>query len=286
MTSYWRDYYELTKPRVVALMLLTAVVGMLLAAPIVPWSVLIIATTGIGLAAASAAVINQLIDQKIDAIMQRTKQRPLPTGRVSTGQALIFAGVLAITGLFILYFWINTLTTVLTFATLLGYAVIYTVFLKHATPQNIVIGGLAGATPPLLGWTAVTDKIEAAPLVLVLLIFTWTPPHFWSLAVARYEEYAKAKIPMLPVTHGIRYTTLSALLYTLLMIAVSLLPCAIGMSSTLYGYGAILLNGGFLYLAVQLHRTQSKSIAIKTFFYSIYYLMLLFILLLIDHYSM
>lgn len=283
-TATWHDYLTLCKPRVVALMLLTAIVGMLLASYSIPWHSLFFGTIGIGLAACSAATINQLIDRRIDAVMLRTQNRPLPKGNVSLKNATAFAAILGFSGLFILWYWVNPLTTVLTFATLIGYAVIYTVYLKRATPQNIVIGGLAGATPPLLGWTAVTGQIEPAALLLVLIIYTWTPPHFWALAVARYEEYAKAKIPMLPVTHGIRYTNLSSLLYTLLMIVSTLLPFVIDMSGWLYLAGSSLLNVIFLYFVIRLYLTQDRIIAMKTFRFSINYLMLLFVLLLLDHY--
>lgn len=278
------SYIELTKPRVVSLILLTAVVGMLLAAPWIPWQPLFYGTLGIGLTASSAAVINQLIDRHIDAKMGRTQNRPLPSGKNTPTQAIIFATILGLLGMSVLFIFVNALTAWLTFATLIGYALIYTVFLKRATPQNIVIGGLAGATPPLLGWTAVTGHVDYASLLLVLIIFTWTPPHFWALAVARYDEYKKAEIPMLPVTHGIPFTLLCTLLYTFLMIACSLLPYAIGMSGIFYLITSILLNAVFLYWVVLLYRTHDRVIAMKTFYYSIFYLMLLFIVLLIDHY--
>ncbi len=277
-------YLELTKPRVVSLILLTAVVGMLLAAPWIPWQPLFYGTLGIGLTASSAAVINQLIDRHIDAKMGRTQNRPLPSGKISTTQAIIFAAILGVSGMLVLFIFVNAITAWLTFATLIGYAFIYTVFLKRATPQNIVIGGLAGATPPLLGWTAVTGNLDYASLLLVLIIFTWTPPHFWALAVARYDEYKKAEIPMLPVTHGIPFTLLCTLLYTLLMIACSLLPYAIGMSGLFYLMTSLILNAVFLYWVVILYHTHDRIIAMKTFYYSIFYLMLLFIVLLVDHY--
>lgn len=277
-------YIELTKPRVVSLILLTAVVGMLLAAPWIPWQPLFYGTIGIGLTASSAAVINQLIDRHIDAKMGRTQNRPLPSGKTTPTQAIIFAAILGLVGMSVLFIFVNALTAWLTFATLIGYALVYTVFLKRATPQNIVIGGLAGATPPLLGWTAVTGNLDYASLLLVLIIFTWTPPHFWALAVARYDEYKKAEIPMLPVTHGIPFTLLCTVLYTLLMIACSLLPYAIGMSGLFYFITSSLLNAVFLYWVIQLYRTQDRIIAMKTFYYSIFYLMFLFIALLVDHY--
>ena len=283
-TNIWQDYLELTKPRVIALILLTAVVGMLLAAPWIPWQPLFYGTLGIGLTASSAAVINQLIDRHIDAKMGRTQNRPLPTGKITPIKAVTFATVLGIRGIAVLFIFVSQLTAWLTFATLIGYALIYTVFLKRATPQNIVIGGLAGATPPLLGWAAVTGDFDYASLLLVLLIFTWTPPHFWALAVARYDEYKKAGIPMLPVTHGIPFTLLCTLLYTLLMIACSLLPYTVGMSGLFYLVFSSVLNAGFLYWVIRLYCTQDRVVAMKTFYYSILYLMLMFIVLLIDHY--
>jgi protoheme IX farnesyltransferase len=282
--STFQSYLELTKPRVIALILLTAIVGMLLAAPWIPWQPLFYGTIGIGFTASSAAVINQIIDRHIDAKMGRTQNRPLPSGKMSPLKAIIFATLLGVIGMATLFIFVNSLTAWLTFATLIGYALIYTVFLKRATPQNIVIGGLAGATPPLLGWTAVTGNFDYASLLLVLIIFTWTPPHFWALAVARYEEYKKAEIPMLPVTHGIPFTLLCTLLYTFLMIACSLLPYAVGMSGLFYLGTSSLLNAGFLYWVVRLYRTHDRVIAMKTFYYSIFYLMLMFIVLLIDHY--
>ena len=282
----WRAYWELCKPRVIYLMLITAVVGMCLAAPgKIPLSILIFGTLGIGCAASSAAVINHLIDRKIDAMMFRTERRPLPMGKVSPRQAMLFAIMMAGMGLVILLTWVNVLTTVLTFATLLGYAVIYTVFLKHATSQNIVIGGLAGAMPPLLGWTAVTNTVDPYSFMLVLLIFIWTPPHFWALAIHRYDDYVKAKIPMLPVTHGISYTKLQILLYTILLAVASILPYLIGMSGLIYLIGALLLAAGFLYYSGRLYwETKPSLTAFKTFLFSIYYLTGLFIVLLLDHY--
>lgn len=283
-TINYRAYYELCKPRVVLMMLLTSMIGMLLASQSVPWHVIFYGSLGIGFTASSAAVINQLVDRKIDAKMARTMNRPLPSGTVSIQKAIIFAAVLGALGLTILLLWVNTITTILTFATLLGYAFIYTVYLKRATPQNIVIGGLAGAMPPMLGWTAVTGSIAPISLLLVLLIYTWTPPHFWALAVARYDEYAKADIPMLPVTHGIPFTILCIFLYTLLMIVVSLLPVAISMSGIIYLFGSTILNAIFLYKAIKLLRTHDRKIAMNIFHFSIVYLMAMFVLLLIDHY--
>jgi heme o synthase len=280
----WRNYYELCKPRVVALMLLTALVGMLLAAPAIPWRTILLGTLGIGLSAAAGGVLNQLIDRRIDTLMGRTQKRPIPSGNISPKKAARFALGLSIVGMSILIIYINTLTAILTFLTLIGYAIIYTIFLKRATPQNIVIGGIAGATPPLLGWTAVTGSVHPAVLLLVLLIFTWTPPHFWALAIARYEEYKKAEIPMLPVTHGIAYTKLCIVLYTILMVIVSIMPFIINMSGIIYLSGALLLGGGFLLRAYQLYKTDNPHVAMQTFYYSIFYLMVIFLLLLIDHY--
>lgn len=278
-------YLEMCKPRVVMLMLLTAIVGMCLASPaMVPWQALLFGTLGIALAAGSAAVLNHLIDRKIDGLMRRTENRPLPQGQITVQNALIFAILLGICGLVVLLFFVNTLTTILTFATLLGYGIIYTVFLKHATPQNIVIGGLAGAMPPLLGWTAVTSQIDPHSLLLVLIIFTWTPPHFWALAIYRYKEYEKAGIPMLPITHGIAYTQLQIFLYTLLMSITTILPFLTGLSGLIYLVGALLLDAGFIYWATLLLIKKDDKTALKTFIFSIYYLMGLFIVLLVDHY--
>ncbi|WP_277373402.1 heme o synthase [Pseudomonas sp. AA-38] len=281
----WRDYLELTKPKVVLLMLITSLVGMFLATRAgVPWQVLLFGNLGIGLCAGAAAAVNHVVDRRIDAIMARTHKRPVTTGRVSPLAALTFALVLAIAGMSLLLVFTNALTAWLTLASLLGYAVIYTGFLKRATPQNIVIGGLAGAAPPLLGWVAVTGHLSAEPLLLVLIIFAWTPPHFWALAIHRKAEYAKADIPMLPVTHGEHYTKVHILLYTLAMFAVTLLPYAIHMSGPLYLACALLLGGRFLYWAWVLYRDSRQHAAINTFKYSIWYLFLLFIALLLDHY--
>lgn len=279
------DYYELCKPRVVMLLVFTAVIGMFLATPgMVPWEPLVYGTIGIGLAAASAAAINQVVDQKIDKEMRRTEDRPLPKGNVTNSQAMIFAIVLGVVAMAILTFLVNGLTAWLTLLSLIGYAVIYTMYLKHATPQNIVIGGAAGAAPPVLGWVAVTGTIDPDSLLLFLIIFAWTPPHFWALAIHRREEYAKADVPMLPVTHGVEFTRLQVLLYTIIMVAVTLLPFATGMSGVVYLGGVVILNAIFLYYAIKMQSGKDDSIPIKTFAYSIIYLMLLFALLLIDHY--
>jgi len=278
-------YWELCKPRVVSLMLFTAFVGMVLATtPPFPWTTMILALVGIGLCGGAAATLNHLIDRHIDPLMKRTKDRPLPSGAVKTTQALTFSGILSSFGTAILWFGVNPLTTVLTLCTLLGYGIVYTVFLKRATPQNIVIGGLAGALPPLLGWTAVTNRIDANPLLLVLIIFIWTPPHFWALALDRYEDYAKTKIPMLPITHGKKFTTLSILLYTVLLIPVSLLPTLTGFAGPFYGFAALFLGLGFLFSAYQLFRYNKAPYYMKTFRYSILYLTLLFFFLLLEHF--
>ena len=281
----WRDYVELTKPRVVVLMLITALVGMFLATRAgVPWRVLLFGNLGIGLCAGAAAAVNHVVDRRIDGLMARTHKRPLADGRIGPAWALAFALLLAVLGMSVLLVFTNALTTWLTLASLLGYAVLYTGFLKRATPQNIVIGGLAGAAPPLLGWVAVTGQITAEPLLLVLIIFAWTPPHFWALAIHRKEEYAKAAIPMLPVTHGEAYTKLHILLYTWVLLAASLLPFAIHMSGLLYLACALLLGLGFVRWAWVLYRGTRPHAAIKTFKYSIGYLFALFIALLVDHY--
>ncbi|MDH4569814.1 protoheme IX farnesyltransferase [Pseudomonas sp. BN414] len=283
----WRDYLELTKPKVVVLMLITSLVGMFLATRAgVPWTVLLFGNIGIGLCAGAAAAVNHVVDRRIDSIMARTLKRPVVNGRVSPTAALAFAFVLAVLGQALLLAFTNELTAWLTLASLVGYAVLYTGFLKRATPQNIVIGGLAGAAPPLLGWVAVTGHLTAEPLLLVLIIFAWTPPHFWALAIHRKEEYAKADIPMLPVTHGEHYTKVHILLYTLVMFAVSLLPYAIHMSGVLYLVCAVALGARFLQWAWVLYRDSRPHAAIKTFKYSIAYLFLLFIALLVDHYLM
>ncbi len=279
----------LCKLKVVSLILLTAVVGMFLAvpAPYLPnWLLVIYASLGIGMAAASAAVFNHVVDEKIDTQMSRTDQRPLPQGKVKRHQALIWGVALGITGLGILELFVNTLTMVLTFVSLIGYAVVYTMYLKRATPQNIVIGGAAGAAPPVLGWTAITggQNIEFA-LLLFLIVFIWTPPHFWALAIHRVKEYKKVNIPMLPVTHGIDYTKKQILLYTILLIVVSILPYLVGMSGLIYLVSALILGGIFLGYAININnRPKDVKIAWNTFTYSINYLMLIFLALLVDHY--
>jgi len=281
----WRDYLELTKPRVVALMILTSVIGMLLATPGVPgWQVLLYGNLGIALLAGAAAVVNHVVDQKIDTIMARTRKRPVATGKISPLDAIVFAALLASVGMVILIWQVNHLTAWLTLASLVGYAGVYTLYLKRATPQNITIGGLAGAMPPLLGWTAVTGQVDGHALLLVLIIFAWTPPHFWALAIHRKEEYAKAGIPMLPVTHGNKYTELHILLYTLILLAVSLLPFVTGMSGVIYLAGALILGLRFLHYAIRLLRGDDRRVALATFKYSITYLMALFVVLLVDHY--
>ncbi len=281
----WRDYLGLCKPKIVALIVFTAVVGMFLAVPgMVPLDALIFGTLGIGLAAASAAVINHVVDQRVDAIMLRTKQRPLPKGNLSMESAVIFAMALCAISMAILVFLVNTLTAVLTLASLIGYGFIYSMYLKRATPQNIVIGGASGAAPPVLGWTAVTGTLEPNSLLLFLIIFAWTPPHFWALAIYRCEEYARAGIPMLPVTHGHEFTRLHILFYTVVLFLVSLLPFVFYMSGVMYLFGAIILSGIFLYLAIRMQFDHGNRLAMKTFSYSIVYLMALFGFLLADHY--
>jgi len=282
-----RDFYELGKPRVVFLIVFTAVVGMFLSTPgLVPLSALVWGTLGIGLAAASAAGFNQILDQRADAIMSRTAMRPLPQGQITTGEAVMFASAIGVISMLVLYFLVNPLTAVLTFLSLIGYSVIYTMYLKRATPQNIVIGGAAGAAPPILGWTAVTGEAHYNALLLFLIIFVWTPPHFWALALYRKEEYAKVGLPMLPITHGDKLTRLHIFLYTVLLSAITLLPFATRMSGTIYIVGALLLNGGFLYYTWKLYRDYSDRLARKTFAYSIQYLAVLFALLLLDHYRL
>ncbi len=280
-----RQYLELAKPRVVALIVFTAVVGMFLATPgLVPLATLLLATLGIALAAGSAAAINHVLDRRADAVMARTRDRPLPAGQLSARQGLGFAAALGAASMLILVLGVNVLTAVLTFLSLIGYAVIYTVFLKQATPQNIVIGGAAGAAPPVLGWTAVTGGVEADALLLFLIIFAWTPPHFWALALYRREEYAKVGIPMLPVTHGTEFTRLHILLYTIVLAAVTVMPYATRMSGGFYLLGAAALNAGFVWHAWRLYRRYSDRRARRTFVYSIQYLTALFALLLLDHY--
>ncbi len=281
----WRDYKELTKPNVVLLMILTSAIGMFMAVPgMVPLNALILGNLGIAMCAGAAAAVNHLVDQRIDQRMSRTHKRPLAQGRLGTRQAAVFALVLGGLGMAILLIWVNALTAWLTLASLLGYAFVYTMFLKRATPQNIVIGGLAGAAPPLLGWTAVTGEIHGHALLLVLIIFAWTPPHFWALAIHRREEYAAVDIPMLPVTHGVAFTKLHILLYTIIMFLITLLPYATRMSGPLYLLGAVVLGGGFLYWAIELMRDKNANAPMETFRYSIVYLMALFVVMLVDHY--
>ena len=282
----WRDYYALTKPRVVQLLVFTAVIGMFLATPgMVPWPVLVFGSLGIGLAAASGAAVNHVLDRRYDETMARTRQRPLPTGRINERDAMGFALALGLAGIAMLALLVNVLTAVLTFLALIGYAVVYTVWLKRATPQNIVIGGAAGAAPPVLGWAAVQNEVSGYALLLFLIIFTWTPPHFWALAIARKSDYEKAEIPMLPVTHGIEVTKVFVLYYTILLVIVTVLPYLTGMSGPLYLIGALLLGAGFLLYAEQLRRTDDMRLAMKTFHYSISYLVALFSFLLLDHYE-
>ena len=284
-TTRWRSFYELTKPRVVMLIVFTSIVGTLLAVPgMPPLDALIFGNLGVGLAAASAAVINHVLDERIDAQMSRTKRRPLPTGKLTPRMALVFAGVLCVLSMVMLVALVNTLTAVLTFASLIGYAVIYTVWLKRATSQNIVIGGAAGAAPPVLGWAAVTGTVEPNALLLFLIVFVWTPPHFWALAIARKDEYAKVGIPMLPVTHGVAFTRLQVLLYTLLLVAVTLMPFVTGMSGVLYLAAAIVLNAMFVWHAFQMKISDRAHLPMKVFRFSITYLMWLFAALLLDHY--
>jgi protoheme IX farnesyltransferase len=281
----WRDYYEMTKPRVVMLLLLTALVGMCLATE--TWidpQILVFGMLGIGLLSSSAAVINHVVDHKIDSLMARTFNRPVATGKISPKQAIMFAFAIGAVGFMSLALFVNMITAWLTLASLVGYAFVYTSYLKRATPQNIVIGGLAGAAPPLLGWTAVTGDIHAYALLLVLIVFTWTPPHFWALAIHREKDYAKAKIPMLPVTHGIDFTKTCVLLYTVLLCLVCVLPYLVDMSGLIYLIGSTILNAGFMYYAIKLKYNPTATTAMDTFKYSIYHLMILFVVLLADHY--
>jgi protoheme IX farnesyltransferase len=285
MASLAGRYLELCKPRVVTLIVFTAVVGMFLAVsgwP--PASALIAGTLGIGLAASSAAAINHLLDQRIDAVMARTRNRPLPTGQLNVYQVLIFAFVLAAVSMTLLVAWVNVLTAVLTFLSLIGYAIIYTVWLKRATPQNIVIGGAAGAAPPVLGWTAVTGSVDPNALILFLIIYVWTPPHFWALAIHRRKDYAAVDIPMLPVTHGVRFTRWHILFYTILLVIVTTMPFLTGMSGPLYLAGVTVLNIGFLWYALRMLRDNDPALPMQTFGYSVIYLMVLFVFLLADHY--
>ncbi|GMQ96883.1 MAG: heme o synthase [Gammaproteobacteria bacterium] len=285
VSRVWQNYLELTKPKVVLLIVFTAIVGMFLSVPgVVPWQPLIFGSLGIGLAASSAAVINHILDQRADALMARTEQRPIPTGYIDNVQAGVFALILGSLAMLILVGFVNLLTAGLTLLSLIGYAVIYTMYLKRATPQNIVIGGAAGAAPPILGWTAVTGDLHPHALLLFLIIFVWTPPHFWALAIHRYEDYAKADIPMLPVTHGLPFTRLQILFYTILLLVVSVLPFAVRMSGYLYLTGALALGGVFLYYAIAMMVSNDQRLPITTFGYSILYLIGLFVFLLADHY--
>jgi protoheme IX farnesyltransferase len=284
-TGRWRDFLELTKPKVSLLIVFTAVVGMVLASPgMVPWPALIFGTVGIAMASASAATFNHVLDRRIDRQMSRTRRRPLPTGHLSNLQAVPFACALGAASMLVLWLGVNGLTAILTFGALIGYAMIYTLWLKRATPQNIVIGGAAGAAPPILGWVAVTNHVDPQALLLFLIIFTWTPPHFWALAIARRDDYAKVGIPMLPVTHGIPYTRLQIVLYTILLVLCTLLPYLTGMSGFLYLFAALALNARFLYYVLALSRGLRPDLPMRTFKFSIKYLMLLFAALIADHY--
>ena len=283
--SSFNNFLALCKPRVTMLIVFTAMIGMFLATPnMVPLNILLAATIGIGMASGAAAAFNCLVEQKIDAKMARTRGRPLPTGQLTSNQTFIFASIMATIGLSILYFLVNPLTMWLTLATFVGYAVIYTIFLKPATPLNIVIGGLSGAMPPALGWAAVTGTVSPEAWILVLIIFAWTPPHFWALALYRREEYAKSGLPMLPVTHGEEYTRLQILLYTIILVAVTLMPFAMRMSGLIYLGAALLLDGVFMAYAIGLYRKYSDDLARSMFKFSILYLTLLFAALLVDHY--
>ena len=285
MPSTAARYLELCKPRVVALIVFTAVVGMFLAVPAwPPLYALVAGTAGIALAAASAAAINHLLDQRIDAVMARTRNRPLPSGQLGVNQVLAFAGVLGVASMVLLTVWVNMLTAVLTFVSLIGYAIVYTVWLKRATPQNIVIGGAAGAAPPVLGWTAVTGAIDHNALILFLIIYVWTPPHFWALAIHRRSDYAAVDIPMLPVTHGVLFTRWHILFYTILLVLVTTMPFLTGMSGPFYLAGVTVLNAGFLWYALRLLRESDDKLPMQTFGYSIVYLMVLFVFLLSDHF--
>jgi protoheme IX farnesyltransferase len=283
--SRWRDFLELTKPKVSLLIVFTAIVGMVLASPgLVPLPALIFGTLGIALASGSAAAFNHVLDRRIDEQMARTRSRPLPTGHLQMRSAVVFATVLALASMLILWLLVNRLTAALTFASLIGYAMVYTLWLKRATPQNIVIGGAAGAAPPVLGWAAVTNTIDPNALLLFLIIFTWTPPHFWALAIARRDDYAKVGIPMLPVTHGIPYTRLQIVLYTILLVLTTLMPYLTGMSGFIYLGSAIVLDGRFLYYVLALQRGRRPELPMRTFKFSITYLMLLFAALILDHF--
>jgi protoheme IX farnesyltransferase len=287
MRNLVNSYLGLCKLKVVALIVFTAMVGMFMATSppgMVPWDILLFGNLGIGMVASAAAAINHVLDAREDAKMKRTSDRPLPQGEISSRQAMVFACLLGALAMVVLAALVNSLTAMLTFISLVGYAVVYTMYLKRATPQNIVIGGAAGAAPPILGWAAVTGTVDPHALLLFLIIFIWTPPHFWALAIHRREEYAKVDIPMLPVTHGVPFTRLQILLYTIMLLVVSVLPFAMHMSGPFYLIGALLLGGGFLYYALLLMKGNDESVAMKTFGYSIWYLMAIFALLLVDHY--
>jgi protoheme IX farnesyltransferase len=284
--TQWREYYELCKPRVVLLILFTALVGMFLSTDgLVPFNAWFWGLIGIGLAASAGAALNHWVDEEIDARMTRTHNRPLPQGNISGRQAVAFALTLATLSMVILLAFVNTLTAALTFASMVGYAVIYSMFLKRSTPQNIVLGGAAGAAPPVLGWTAVTGEVHGEALLLFLIIFIWTPPHFWALAIKRVDEYARAEVPMLPVTHGIAFTKLHVLLYTILLVVITIMPFLVMMSGTIYLAGALALGAGFVFYSVKLYRSEGDQYAMKTFGYSIFYLSALFGFLLLDHYA-
>jgi protoheme IX farnesyltransferase len=285
VAPHWRDYLELTKPKVSLLIVFTAIVGMVLASPRwIPLQALILGSIGIALASGSAAAFNHILDQRIDAQMLRTRRRPLPTGHLQEKHAVLFAVSLAMASMVILALGVNLLSAVLTFCSIIGYAMVYTLWLKRATPQNIVIGGAAGAAPPVLGWAAVTNSIDPHALILFLIVFTWTPPHFWALAIARRDDYAKAGIPMLPVTHGVPYTRVQIVLYTILLILTTLLPFLTRMSGLIYLGAALILNARFLYFVLALNRGRRADLPMRTFRFSITYLMLLFAALIIDHY--
>lgn len=278
-------YLELCKPKVVALIVFTAIVGMLLAIPgAIPADTLLFASVGIALAAASAAAVNHLLDARLDATMLRTRRRPLPAGALSSDRVLVFAITLSVLSMVVLATLVNPLTAVLTLLTLVGYAIVYTVYLKHATPQNIVIGGAAGAAPPVLGWVAMTGEIDPHALLLFLIIFAWTPPHFWALAIYRREDYSRAGVPMLPVTHGDEFTRLHIFFYTVLLVIISVLPYLTGMSGVFYLGGAVVLGAVFLYYAALLLKRRDQRLPMRVFSYSTFYLMVLFAFLLIDHY--
>jgi heme o synthase len=280
-----KNFFVMCKPRVTMLIVFTAIIGMFMAVPgMVQWQLLLATTIGIAFSSGAAAAFNCLIEHKIDAVMARTRARPIPTGQLSSKETMVFATILGATGLAILYFWVNPLTMWLTFATFIGYAVIYTVFLKPATPMNIVIGGASGAMPPILGWAAIHNSVSPEALIMFLIIFTWTPPHFWALALYRREEYAKVGMPMLPVTHGEAFTLLHILLYTVILVLVAFMPFALGMSGVIYLISAGILNAIFLAYAVGLYRKYSDDLAKRTFKYSIIYLTLIFAALLLDHY--